>query len=356
MWLFAESLRTPARTVFAVQLYFDWLASGKPFPTSLNAIFVQALLRDGLISVVQRVLQQLEDDRTLLTARVARGLVLSFADAGFPHLAMELVISVSRSTASTRLLHKSRTDTDGSDGSDDAWRLSSSLKLMSIALDRSSRVAPSEFGQLHREVLRLFEEFRLGLTHHLCLTMSQRTDETQSGLFSTVTLQDVRMAYNAAMRASLSALPSIDMNTALDTGGASVDWDDILSTCAHVEELFDELSDVGAGPDSDSWNLRLTSSLHACFAAPSQVERKQRLQETIEMLEQASGQLFERDGDLQTMKDKNVRHSDGEGQDICHVEIHAAVVAAVIDASRSFRDLELGLRASKASQRLRHDS
>ncbi|EST07974.2 hypothetical protein PSEUBRA_002359 [Kalmanozyma brasiliensis GHG001] len=354
MWLFAESLRSPARTVFAVQLYFDWLASGHTLPSSLNAIFVKGLLRAGLLSVVQRVLQQWEGDRALLTAGLARSLVLSFADAGFPDLAMELVVNVSQATASTHFFQNATADVGGSDDSGEAWRLVSSLKLMSIALDRSSRVAAPDFGDLDRRVLRLFEEFRLGLTHHLCMNMSQRAESAQTGSSSSgLTLRDVRMAYNASMRASLSVLPSPSgVSTTTNADASEADCELVRSTCVHVEELFGELKDLVAEPDSDSWNLRLTAHLHACLAAPSQAQRASRLQTATEMLERTYGQTFRTDGDLQaTEPEAHDLAPSMKARGTRPVEVHAAVVAAAMDASRLCGDLESGLHVYQLHMR-----
>lgn len=351
MWFFAESLRSSAKTVFAVQLHLDWVASGNAIPSSLNAMFVQSLLRAGLIPIVRRVLQELEADRTLLPARLARSLVASFADAGYPDLAMEMAVNVSQLTSPTYPSQRGKVDKDEASGSRDSWILVSTLKLMSVALDRSSRASVSKDGDLHRKALRLFEEFRLGLTHHLFMNTAASEDAPQAQAPIEVTLQDVRMAYNACMRASLSVLPSpIPSSETMDVSDSEFTWETTESTCLHMEGIFNELKDLGAEPDDDSWNLRLTSSLHACLAAPDQAGRTEWLRKALGFFDQASEQVFKTDGPLHASEQKVLSTSPGDG-DVHRVVVHPAVVASIIDASRCCRDLESGLRVYEVHMR-----
>ncbi|TKY89868.1 hypothetical protein EX895_001165 [Sporisorium graminicola] len=355
-WFFAESLRFSAKTVFAVQLHLDWIASGNVMPSSLNAMFVRSLLRAGLIPVVRRVLHELEVDRSLLPARLARSLVVSFAEAGYPDLAMELVVNVSQLTSPTYLSQRGKVDKHAASGSRDTWILVSTLKLMSVALEHSSKAPAAKDGELHRKVLRLFEEFRLGLTHHLFINMAQSKDASQAQAPTAVSLRDVRMAYNACIRASLSGLPtSFRVSEMTDSSDPDVSWDTTESTCLHVEELFNELRDLGVEPDDDSWNLQLTSSLHACFAAPDQAGRTEWLQKALSLFEHASKQVFKADGPLHGSEHNSSAldtfRSASENDDIHRVTLHPAVVAAIIDASRCCRDLESGLRVYELHQR-----
>ncbi|SJX63971.1 uncharacterized protein SRS1_11200 [Sporisorium reilianum f. sp. reilianum] len=344
MWLFAESLRSSAQTLFAVQLHLDWIAGGNAIPSSLNALFVRSLLRAGLIPVVRRVLQELEADRSLLPARLARSLVVSFADAGYPDLAMEMVVNVSQLTSPTYLSERGKVDQDGTPDSSDSWILVSTLRLMSVALEHSSRAFASKDADLHRKVLRLFEEFRLGLTHRLFITsmaQSQGTAHAQAPIG--ITLRDVRMAYNACMRATLAGLPSpLRASEMTDSRDPEVSWHTTEAACMHVHELFIELSDLGVEPDGDSWNLRLTSSLHACLAAPDQAARTGWLQKALALFEQATEQVFEADGPL--CASEHAVASASESEKVHRVSVHPAVVTALIDASRCCRDLECGLR------------
>ncbi|KAJ9473890.1 hypothetical protein PHBOTO_003985 [Pseudozyma hubeiensis] len=354
MWLFAESTRSTATMSFAVQLYLDWVASGNVLPSNLNADFVRGLLRADMFSVVRRVLLELQENRGLLRARLARSLVASFADAGFPDLAVEMVVNVSQLTASTYALQMSDVGVDIQKNSRNSWLLSSTLELMSVALDRSSRLPSSSDGESHRKVLRVFEEFRLGLTHHLFISASPTTDTSpptadtsQAHASGRVTTRVIRMAYNAAMRATLSLVPNYatDATTLEDS---SEGWEAVKSTCLHTEELFKELKDLGAEPDEDSWNLRLTSALHASLSAPDQVEKQARLQTALKLLEEfhkcapglddpshPSGRyLASHQGDA----------SVPEAETLQRVVVHPAVFAAAIDASRCCGNLEAGLQ------------
>ena len=303
MWLFVQSLGSSNKAVFAVQLYLDWTAGGNTIPSRLNAIFVRGLLRAGLIPIVRRILQDLEGDRSLLPARLARSLVISFADAGFPDLAMEMVLNVSQLTASTYQLRSAISVEDEPSASRQLWVLTSTLKLMSIALDRSSRAAPSTEGALQGKVLRLFEDFRLGMTHHLFMSAAQSDHAPQAHASAAMTLRDVRMAYNACMRASLSVLSSpFRASEAGERGDTEASWSAIEATCLHVEGLFKELTDLGVDPDPDSWDLRLTSSLHGCLTARDEAGRERWLRTALKVLEEASEQTYKADGPLHAFR------------------------------------------------------
>ncbi|GAC95815.1 hypothetical protein PHSY_003392 [Pseudozyma hubeiensis SY62] len=354
MWLFAESTRSTATMSFAVQLYLDWVASGNVLPSRLNADFVRGLLRADMIPVVRRVLLELQENRGLLRARLARNLVASFADAGFPDLAVEMVVNVSQLTASTYALQMSDVGVDIQKNSGNSWLLSSTLELISVALDRSSRLPSSSDGESHRKVLRVFEEFRLGLTHHLFISTSPTTDtsppigDTSEAYASgRVTTRVIRMAYNAAMRASLSLVPN-HATDATTLEHSSEGWNAVKSACLHTEELFKELKDLGAEPDEDTWNLRLTSALHASLSAPDQVEKQAWLQTALTLLEEVCECALVVDGPSHASgRNYASHHGDAsipEVEALQRVVVHPAVFAAAIDASRCCGNLEAGLQ------------
>ncbi|KAJ1033868.1 hypothetical protein NDA16_000076 [Ustilago loliicola] len=348
MWLFVESLCSLPRPHFAVRLYLDWLASGNTLSSRLTAIFVKALLRAGLISTVQRVLQELHQDRAFLPARLARSLVASFAEAGFPDVAVQLATNVSQMTAATtsfQSLQKASPYADGHSYERDAWVLGSNLNLMSIALDRSSEaIGPTEV-DLHRKVFCLFEEFRFGLTHHLLGAMTATKSNDGSKLQS-LSLADVRMAYNAVMRVRLAAVSEgRGVDATLARLESELGWDLVKSTCDHVEDLFNELKDLGAEPDSVSWTLRLKAGLYACLKAPTVDQRDALLQVSIETFRQAFEGEFRSDGRLQGLESKAfaVNFNSSAPARPQKVKVQPALVSSLIDACRRCNDLKAGI-------------
>ncbi|SNX85260.1 uncharacterized protein MEPE_03969 [Melanopsichium pennsylvanicum] len=347
MWLFAESTRSTPEPHFVVRLYLDWLASGNTLPSSLTALFVKNLLRAGHISVLQRVLQELQEERILLPASLARSLVASFAEAGFPDLAVEMASNVSRITvaATSFQTYMSRADTSLSDL--DPWLLSSTLQLVSVALDRSSRSFSVQADSLRCKVLRLFDEFRLGLSHHLFGTSKSKEDTSVSRAQTqyNITSKHVRKAYNAVMRTQLSmVMDAIDDDGPLGGRGSGLSADAVASGCAHIEELFKELVDLGVDPDSDSWTLRLASKMYACLVVLTSPERQDRLQKTLDLFRHASEQTFRRDGPLQpAQRDSIGKVPISSKEKPAQVNVHSAVVSALIDACRRCEDLKSGL-------------
>ncbi|SPO28179.1 uncharacterized protein UTRI_04605_B [Ustilago trichophora] len=359
MWLFAESLRSAPKPFFALRLYLDWLASGNTLPSSLIAIFIQALLRAGHTTIAQRVFQELQEERVWLPARLARSLVASFAEAGYPDLAVEMACTAAQIAAATTSFQRPDADADRSSYDRDTWRLTSTLNLISIALDRSSRIPSQQHdADLHHKLLHLFDEFRLGLTHYLFGTLSliKRDDAPQARITSQVTLQDVRMAYNAIVRVRLSAI--MDGEQSLTSSGGqkpSMATSAVESSRSHIEVLFRELTDLGVEPDSDSWTLRLTTSLHACLEAPTRAKQQTRMDESLGLYEQASKQAYRKDGPLQPL----VQGSSADRfnaltpieEEPLQVRLHPAVVAALIDACRRCSRLESGLRVYQLHMR-----
>ncbi|SPO28727.1 uncharacterized protein UTRI_04605 [Ustilago trichophora] len=352
MWLFAESLRSAPKPFFAVRLYLDWLASGNTLPSSLIAIFIQALLRAGHTTIAQRVFHDLREERVWLPARLARSFVTSFAETGYPDVAIEMACTAASNAAATTSFQRIGADADGSSYDRDAWLLTSTLNLISIALDRSSRILSQQHdADLHHKLLRLFDEFRLGLTHHLFSTLSpfRHYDAPQAKTRSQVTLQDVRMAYNAIVRVRLSAvMDGIQDFTTLEGQETSMAMDAVESSRSHIEALFSELTDLGVELDSDSWTLRLTASLHACLNAPTRAEQQTRMDESLRLYEQASNQVYRNDGPLQQLAqgspaDRFDALAPIEEEPL-QVRLHPAVVAALIDACRRCSRLESGLR------------
>lgn len=355
MWLFLESTRSVQNSAFSVQLYLDWLASGNPFPPSLCANFLRGLLRADLLPVVRRVLMELQENRSLLQARLARSLVASFADAGFPDLAVELVVNVSQLTASTSLGQISNASTDSASGTRDSSLLTSTLGLMGLALDRSSRHLSSNDDDLLRKILGVFEEFKLGLTHHLLKTGAREIDASHDAA-TRATARDVRLAYNAAMRASLSVMPDpLRGPASVDAVQSKIGWESIKSACSLAEELFKELEDLGAEPDNDSWNLRITSKLLACHSAPDLGEREAWLQSALEAVVHVFEQDFRAERPPQALRHDHRAHpadtSAFEDKYAQRAVVHPAVVAAAIDASRCCDNLEGGLRVYKLHMR-----
>ena len=342
MWLFANSLRGAKKPTFAVRLYLDWLASGNTLPSRLTGVFVRALLRAGHTSVVQRVFQELQEKRVVLSARLVRSLVISFAEAGFPELAVEMASNTSQLAVATGPYQKAGASMDASQQASSSWLLGSTLNLMSMAMDRSSRALSSQDDDSHRKVLRLFDEFRLGLTHHLLGATHDRDEhlQPQSQSQRKVTLGDIRMAYNASMRAYLShIMGAADGLASLAGQEGNSASSAVQSTCEFIEMLFKELQDLGVEPDSETWTLRLTSYLHAFFTAPTSPEQRQRLHESLEVFELASDRTYTADGPLPGLGSQSTSMQEHTLQ----VRVRAEVAAALIDACRRCSDLRSGL-------------
>lgn len=355
MWLFVESLRSLPKSHLAVRLYLDWLASGNTLSSRLTAVFVRALLRAGLTSTVQRVLQELHQDRVFLPARLARSLVASFAEAGFPDLAVQLATNVSQMTAATtpfQSLQKANQDASSYDR--ESWVLGSTLNLMSIALDRCSNSVGPEDADLHRRVFRLFDEFRLGLTHHLFGAMT-RTEPRGDSQLQSLSVADIRKAYNAVMTVRLTSISGAHSSDADSAKSGSVSgWDLIKSTCDHIEDLFNELKDLGADPDDVSWNLRLGAGLHACLKSPSAKERDILLQTLIERFKQSFDDEFRSDGTLQGLlgsRDPAADSKPAGSERPQRVKVQPDIVSSLIDACRQCNDLEAGISVYKMHMR-----
>lgn len=348
MWLFNQSLRSTSEPHFAVRLYLDWLGSGNTLSARMTGVFIQMLLRAGLTSVVKRVFQELQDGRVMLPARLARSLVASFADAGYPDLAMEMASNVSHMTARATRTSFRVVDThpDGGSYERDSWLLGSTLSLMSLALDRSSRASAPQDPDMYSKVLRLFDEFRLGLTHHLFSVAIRRDHDDAPQLPSTVTLQHVRMAYNAAMRAEIAGMmDSMQGESRIDRVGSRADWKDVEPTCARVEALFKELDDLGIEPDHDSWTLRLASRSYACLTALSPNARQAQVHQAVELFKHASQQTFRAAGLLheQSPPTSSLQMSTTASENAHRVKVDPSVASTLIHASRQCNDLASGL-------------
>lgn len=348
-WLFVESLRSLPNPYFAVRLYLDWLASGNTLPSRITAIFVKVLLRAGLTSTVQRVLQELHQDHAFLPARLARSLVASFAEAGFPDIAVELATNVSQITAATtsfKPVQEASPHADETSIQRDSWLLGSTLNLISIALDRSSKAIGPTDVDLHRKVFRLFDEFRIGLTHQLLRAMTA-TDPKAGTQLHSLSLADVRNAYNAIMKVRLLTVSEHRGGDASVAGQQlEVDWKMIKSTCGHVAALFDELKDLGAEPDKVSWDLRLKAGVHACLHAPTLEERTHWLQQTIKSFKQSCKSESRMHDALPGFESKvsAVNFRPAAASRSQKVKVLPAVVSSLIDACRRCNDFTSGIQ------------
>ncbi len=363
-WLFSQSLRATAKkSSFALRLYLDWLASGNSPPDRLTALFVQTLLRAKSTAVVQRVIQEIQEERIELPARLARSLTASFAEAGFPDLAVEIALTVSRATVATAMLPSLGANFEESLRGSASWQLTSSLTLISVAMDRSSRVLTPQDEVLYVKLLRLFDDFRLGLTHHLLIASANTNSERRSGatLHKTVSLQDIRLAYNASMRAhSTMILDSFRSEATSMEQETTTAWKETEATCSHVDKLFEEMEDLGVQPDSDSWTLRLASHVHACLQAPIDTEREARLHRSLELYKQACGQVFAVDAPLLASSQKSssdrLYTSTSAQENLHQVKVHPGVASALIGACRQCNDLKSGLGVYESHKRQNHST
>lgn len=342
LWLFAESLRSSARIDFAIRLYLDWHGSGNGLPSGLTAVFIQALLRAGLTTVVQRVLRELQQERVLLPARLARSLVISFAEAGFPDLALELAWTVSQAAASSTSLHKPDPEVSKGSFKRDSRLLSPSLKLMSLAMDRASKISDPQDVERHRKVLRLFDEFRLGLAHHL-FGMFNRAgcdSELQEQVPDPLTLQDVRMAYNATMRARMAnVMRGVDIESTPAEEQPGALQPDIELVHGDVEALFAEMENLGVEANSDAWTLRLTSCLQASLKASTEAQQEYHLQKSLDLYKHASEQVFRSDGLVQEPE----QTSSSSSTNLHPVAVHPSVVSVLINICCRCNRLPAGL-------------
>ncbi|PWY99691.1 hypothetical protein BCV70DRAFT_200619 [Testicularia cyperi] len=275
-WFFAESIRATSNPQFALQLYRDWTASGNVLPAELTALLIQALLRSGLTAEAQRVLADSQDRRMLVSPRLARILTTSLSDAGFPTFAMEMAGALASQRMAQEMKAPAATRPQSRNARahahESAQGMGPSLKLLSIALDRASNARAPWTLERKQTILRQFEDFRLGLTHHMLRGPAKHgiqapaTTQTSS---SAVTIQVVRAAYNAVMRAVLAPLSDDLQFSPHKSAAVAVTSDaDTPYTDGQMQELFDELRDIGVDPDGETWTLLLHASLQ-CPASQS---------------------------------------------------------------------------------------
>ncbi|SPO46810.1 uncharacterized protein PSANT_04496 [Moesziomyces antarcticus] len=343
-WLFGESLYAAPKPLFAVQLSLDWLASGNTLSAGLMIPFVQTLLRKGLTAEFQRVLHELQRRGTPLPPRLAQSLVASLAESGYPDLAMEVANSVSQAAASAAPYRSSHVVAVGNSTEPEPSVLVPALHLMSIALDRSSKMLDSTRLPLVSKVLGLFDEFRLGLTQYLLHTHRQGDDVDQPQ--DRLPASDIRTAYNAAMRVRLAALQGTGSEVWTDADQEEYAFlQDRASIHGHVESLFTEMAAQDVEPDVHSWTLRITASLYDCLNAANDHKRLVRLKRTIELFEAALQQMPRQDGGRSSLD----RSEDMESK---AVTVDSTVVAAVMHACRRCSDLDAGMHVYETYVRL----